>query len=1085
MGAQRARDAEFHTPANFCDAPSPYNNKLLKGDPARPGTGSMATVSSMPLQRPKKVIRYGKSSSRSTYSTKHVADFLDDESGPANPTALTTTRPRPVTVKASYKNEKAAINPTKYSGMSTEETQVKNRTSQVSRPQAKQDTFDVPSSDEEIDAEEMPLKRVSPPKLRAKRALVDDTRLDQAQLAPWEKQKLESTKVSKDGGARTTKNSGSQLETAKAQKVVQKAALSKSPPSKKSGSNVTSAAVELAARRQLASSSRPSVRNETVKETIASNKRTGISAETTSFSPRKRLRTSPPSQHAGEDAVTQDGVPADCYEVPCSPAGPSSNDLDVFDLPDDSTEESTQPQRPSPASSTASRVARRGKPKSSTRLKPKKGLSAPPRLAEMLPMETDSTDPSSRSPSAFPSTPRTRVTSPETRRTMTPPAQANSSPHSAARAAGALTPKQKQLWSQLLPSDPIVPTPSALAIKNLRISDKRRTAGNAPSLARTLTKSKSDVPEMHRRRTRLVDRLKASAPSSDDDESSQEDMDEELEDVEMDEPVEVTAGKQDDALVRPSQSQSQSQSAGAGPQITYARTRSYLPEDNLEDGLMFDLPSVTPQRPPTLARAPSKTNAASQKSAFDLEDSEEEGTTAKLRTIHELRAAGRNDRFMLETETLLEDVADHTFSGRSRRRSALIELANKLADKSYAERFVGQGFEHKLVAECSAGPDEVADFVLASALALLLASEPPQHTVTSLEKGGVIGWLAKLLNQDAEVSRMAKDRRNNMSKAAQGTLLEFATTMQSQQSLWDQARPAAISPRLAALKALELLAGRLRRLGDRTELLDAEQLQLVLPVDLVPGRSDLCHITLSVSLLESLSTSALALAWPLDVLERLAAVLPKFDKSTDTQAQTLFLAFRLTLNLTNDNARNCTVFANAKVVHFLLQSMQDLFKTLEAPVTTDEQRSLELDLLVLSMGIMINLAEHDATACQHTINDSIRSTTEALLASFQLGQKRIEEAESVEESTTNVAFGYLAVMLANICLDADARSFVAERLPGEGLGMLVAAVEEFVSHHQKVDMLSFEGEEGREVWGAFTERLRCVLGRLKTVADTK
>jgi len=150
---------------------------------------------------------------------------------------------------------------------------------------------------------------------------------------------------------------------------------------------------------------------------------------------------------------------------------------------------------------------------------------------------------------------------------------------------------------------------------------------------------------------------------------------------------------------------------------------------------------------------------------------------------------------------------------------------------------------------------------------------------------------------------------------------------------------------------------------------------------------------------------------------------------------TVFLAFRLTLNLTNDNARNCALFSTAELIQYLLGSIHTSFEKLEASAT-EEQRAIDLDLLVLGMGIMINLAEHDSATRQHAISSTTAPTLTALLDTFQQGQNRIEDADTVEESTTNVAFGYLAVMLANICLDNEPREFVAKNLTGEGLSIL-------------------------------------------------
>ena len=75
-------------------------------------------------------------------------------------------------------------------------------------------------------------------------------------------------------------------------------------------------------------------------------------------------------------------------------------------------------------------------------------------------------------------------------------------------------------------------------------------------------------------------------------------------------------------------------------------------------------------------------------------------------------------------------------------------------------------------------------------------------------------------------------------------------------------------------------------------------------------------------------------------------------------------------------------------------------------------------------------------------------------------------------------YGYLAIMLANICQDGEARKFVRSLLPGSKLHVLVAAVEEFVQHHEKAGAQQESGDTVEE-WGNFTERLLGVLAKLK------
>ncbi|TKA68723.1 hypothetical protein B0A55_09332 [Friedmanniomyces simplex] len=1097
----------------------------------------MATVSAAPVQRPKKLVRYGKATSRTTWSTANASQWLEDDDDDTTTSKQAPTRTS--TVKESYTIQKAG------STKREEKPEVKKRvvTKQVSKPAKPkpkaEDLFDVPSSEDEARSEFV-LTHVSPPRGIAKRALVDDTASKSAELASWEKAKVGPiSKPQRAGNARLEDlpkvdaeqgtapiGGGRKVSPRNAPKIppAQEEAAAVSQTAKNNG-QPTSAAARLAARRQQAGSTQATTSDAT-KPKPASNKRAGTAVDAAVAAPRKRSRKSPPSEN---DPQHVDVSSRAVCEMPPPSVEPTTMESDVYAFPDDPAEHAAS----KPASATdkvkVTRI-RRTQTSSSPTLKPKKGVSAPARLSEMLPPDTDSTDSPSRSPSILrsrPSTPRRSATPAVNAPPSTPPALVGSSPQTAVKAAGTLTPRQAQLWSQLLASDPPAHTPSSLAIKELTLSGQKRTSGAARSHPRTLFQSSSDVTGMDRRRTRLVDRLKASMPSLDGD-SSVEDSDEEMEDMVTHTKIPLKGvtkpDEADDSADRSLQSQSQSHSAvaEAGPTITYARTRTYLPEDNFEDGLMFDLPSVTPLRPPVLSREPSKSNMDSQKSAFDLDESEGEGVPGRMRTIHELRAAGRNNRFMQETEGLLEDIADHAASARSRRRGALVELATKLMDKSHVARFIGQGFEHMLVAEVAAGQeDPIADFVLAAAFAFLLVAEPAEHSVVLLKSGGVVAWLAAKLGYDVEVGKLAKDRKSNMSKAAQGTLLDFAKSVQTQTSLWSDFGTSQLTPRLVALRTLDLLVGRLRRLGDKGELLDAAQLDLVLPLTAAKATPASADLSIAISLLEALSSSAQILAWPINLLERLAILLPTLSETADIPTHTVFLALRLTLNITNDNARNCDLFARAETVHYLLSLIQSGFAALDAfastpdkPVSTsddnDQHVALSYDLLVLALGSTINLFEHSARARSYALPTTSSTTPppasttttlilDSLLITLIQAQSRIATATSLAESSQNVAFGYLAVALANLCQDPSAREYVAGKLPGVavgsggdgdggknsgGLGLLVAAVEEFVRHHQCVDfqLEAFGGEEGAGVWGGFTEKLRGVLGRLVEVA---
>ena len=94
------------------------------------------------------------------------------------------------------------------------------------------------------------------------------------------------------------------------------------------------------------------------------------------------------------------------------------------------------------------------------------------------------------------------------------------------------------------------------------------------------------------------------------------------------------------------------------------------------------------------------------------------------------------------------------------------------------------------------------------------------------------------------------------------------------------------------------------------------------------------------------------------------------------------------------------------------------------------------------------------------------------------------QADSMEESHTNVAFGYLAVLLGDLCQEDHIRYKARAKLPNSSLKSLLSAVEEFVAHHRVVD--SQQATEGFEdvpmqpgSQAQFTTRLQDVVVRLR------
>lgn len=1014
----------------------------------------MAAMSAQSRRR--KQATYGKTSRSANSWNSGNLDALDEDE--LSITAPTVSRKTSVT--KSFSVQKRETTP-----------KSKSRPKPVKKREIKQDLWDVPSSESSED-EVSPIRQQPAPRFGGKGR--SEKLQETEELAPWEKAKagIQSPKKAiRETSKLTEEDQGAQngehavllaSESSPATRIGKEKIATTSSPAR-SSPTASSAAARLQAKRlQSGHSTLPEA-----DKTAQPQKRT-VQENNAGLGPRKRLRS---NKSGDEDVLMDDASTPSCASTVISDE-PDASLKDAFGRSHvqdgNSAIEAAKPKAPTAA---AIQKGRRGKLTSYS--SPRKMESAPARLSEMLPADTDTSD-DTGSPSLTGSRPATPQNHGDVLNASSPQTAFKTSAEN----------KQSQLLNRLLPQEATVPSPSTLAIHALNIASSRRNTGRLAAEPRALLKSSSDVG---RPRMRLVDRLKASAQSSDG-ESSEEDGSDSS-DVEM-----VDAGERDAAMSQQSQtqsqqSQSQSTAANGRPKVTYAAAQiSWLKEESLEDELMLTMPSESLQRSVAPAsHAFARQNSASQKSGFEFDDSDDdEGGSRRLRSIHELRAGGINQRFMDDIHGLLEDVSNHNLSARSRRRSAMIDIATKLGDKAFAAKFYRQGFEQQLMAECIASPDDVADYALATAIVVLMTGDPPEHAAQSLSDGGAIALLVRMLGQRTDPRKLAKERRNNMSKGAQSDFSRFVTYVTEQQGIWEGLKPSLVTSRTIALKALDLLVGRLRRSGDRSETVSSHEVQEVLSsqddVDAIRDGEITADLTLAVSVLESLSTTTTSLSWPVELTDCLRAILTSQPRVSEDSQHLRFLTLRLCLNLTNGNQKNCRAFAKMDIVITLLRSMADGFETLFQDQEAS-QRTISLDLLVLSMGIMINLTEQKTSACEYAAMEEAAPLLATLVAVFLKGQQRTIEAESVEDGVTNVAFGYLAVVLANICRNRDARRIVSSKLPGEKLTTLVEAVHEFVVHHQKVDALNFEGEEGTAVWSAFTEKLKGVLSRLRAEAE--
>lgn len=90
---------------------------------------------------------------------------------------------------------------------------------------------------------------------------------------------------------------------------------------------------------------------------------------------------------------------------------------------------------------------------------------------------------------------------------------------------------------------------------------------------------------------------------------------------------------------------------------------------------------------------------------------------------------------------------------------------------------------------------------------------------------------------------------------------------------------------------------------------------------------------------------------------------------------------------------------------------------------------------------------------------------------------------SEQETTINVAFGYLSVLLSYTCLNSAARQLVSSRLRGGSLFQLLEAVREFLQYYTRIDKEIYEDDGRVDLAASFTGRLQKLVEKLESLQE--
>ncbi|KAH8156659.1 hypothetical protein CIB48_g11588 [Xylaria polymorpha] len=488
--------------------------------------------------------------------------------------------------------------------------------------------------------------------------------------------------------------------------------------------------------------------------------------------------------------------------------------------------------------------------------------------------------------------------------------------------------------------------------------------------------------------------------------------------------------------------------------------------------------------------------------AFDFDD--DEGTTSKspgskLRGIHELRQAGANSRVADAMQDLIDQIGPPGAGTSSSRRAALLQVAEKLRDKTFIRQCRDHGVESVLLKDVGKEADIICGYLILSSLVAFIARGPSAHICQLLRTQEAGPIFARLLSTSEDIKKIAKDRKSNLSKRSQNSIVAIESLLR-ELTIWDGNEPSFISPRSLVIKCLQLLIAQGVLIGGDpaifTEavtkhlfevLSDASNNTEYWDYPKTPRSIELCG---ALSVLDAHAVSVAATQggnseWATQYLPIIADVfytslqMPAHDGKVVED-----LILKLNINVTNNNLTAPSIFASKGLLPALAASISSNFNQALTLIAQSTWAEGIIDSLVLRLGILINFAEHSGLVrqmvdeCQHESREPVKE----LIRLFIENHRRTGEADSMEKTHLNVAFGYLSVLLGYLSLHGPVRHKLIHSHSAKSIGPLVGSIREFIAHYEQVENAMSESDDGGGHPGTYIERLQELVQQLEEKA---
>jgi len=554
------------------------------------------------------------------------------------------------------------------------------------------------------------------------------------------------------------------------------------------------------------------------------------------------------------------------------------------------------------------------------------------------------------------------------------------------------SPKDKIARSRPLPR-------SKSDISNIETSSK---------IAPPAFKSRDDEPPRpKKRRPRLIDALAAQRADTDSEDSAPE-----VEETRP--PSSSNAGTGHGGATHSQQSESQSQSQsqnnsqnqsqdstiwqrnrpaaalkGRRVKYTYGQSRSILSESSSKlseasQGMGMGMATTEEELDALLATPPEPINP----DPFGLDDDDDmgdDGIRPAIKSVHELRRAGANNRFADEMEDLLARIGTPSSNPSSLRRSALLELSQKLQRKEFISQFRDHATRDKVAANIGQEKDVISGFALSAVLVIFLNFSSAAHLLQQLVNDGLSELLSVLLRVPEDIDEIAAGKMR-LSKTTRNSLSEVKKIL-TKLNIWHGRRPEKLSPQTLALQLLNIVCQRIDAIHSSVVVKGVENdLELVVGNCVKADPRTDAVFALVVSILESQSGLAMndehEISWVAQQTHHVARLLENSlqqwpEKPGDIETAIL----KLSINMSN-TAHGAAAFSDRILLTSLSQVILSGFKSALDTMNSQRLKEETYDGLLLVLGMGINILEY----CPHARGNIAGEQLDGLVAVYLQNQ---------------------------------------------------------------------------------------------------